>query len=192
MRASFVRQILLTYLPSIIGAIAAIISASAVFATFHGIRANQRHSERMQRQTFEQDDRNRKRDTLLKTGEELYQLLRKHTKSAPGDPQPRRLIDSGVLPQQAYSALLVAQVDEGKEEVAGWERIDTLIRIYHNDLLRIYSELLAGREGLNALILLPREQAAAVTPDEISKIQRRFHEAKLGLLHILEQRLRSL
>jgi hypothetical protein len=181
----------LTYLPSIIGAIAAIISASAVVATFHGIRVNQRHNERMQRERFEEDDRIRKRDTLLKTGEELYQLLQKHTKHAPGDLQPPRL-HVGAWPPEARSAIYLAREKENEDEAAAWERMETLVRIYHPDLLRIYSELLAGRSGLDHLVHLQSEEASDMGPEDIEKPRRQFREARLGLLHILEQRLRSL
>jgi hypothetical protein len=185
-----VKQILLTYLPSIVAAVATVISAIAIIATFIGIRDNQRHNERMQRLRFEEDDRIRKRDTLLKTGEELYQLLRKNTRNAPGTWTPPR-IPSGA-PAELKSAILLAEDKEAAESAAEWERMEAIVRIYHPDLLPIYSELLMGRGGLSQLLLLPPDQASAVTPDEISKLRRRFHEAKEGLLHILEQRLRSL
>jgi hypothetical protein len=183
-----VKQILLNYLPSIVAAIAAIISAIAIIAAFLGIRDNQRHNERMQLQQFEEDERVRKRDTLLKTGEELYQLLRKHTKHAPGSWTSEPIL----VKERFRSGISTDQENERKEaETAAWERIDTLIRIYHPDLLPIHSELLSGRIGLDHLLRSVPNLSAA-DPEQVSKLRRQFYEAKLGLLHILERRLRSL
>jgi hypothetical protein len=186
-----VKQILLTYLPSIIAAFAAVISAIAIVAAFVGIRDSQRHAERMQGRQFEEDDRLRKRDTLLKTGEELYQLIRKHTKRAPGDLQEYRP-QVGEWAPEARPAMFLAE-EKRKEDIStAWDRMETLVRLYHPDLLPIYSELLAGRRSLDPLDNPWWEHSHEMTSEDKSKYRRQFHEAKLGLLHILEQRLRTL
>jgi hypothetical protein len=121
------KSLVLIYLPSIISLTAIVL----------GIWYSSRHAEHMQRERFEQDDLGRKRDTLLKTGEELYQLLRMHAHPMPGrSRQGKADLRAGPLEEQ--SAQFLALEKEKEEHNAASERIHTLVRIYHLDLEPYY------------------------------------------------------
>jgi hypothetical protein len=162
------------------------ILGSAFIATLISIRGNRA----IQSRQFRENERVRLDENRRKASEELYQLLLKHTIDAPFA-SDRNKIYIDQFPEDSRGAALLARAKELEEKKAGWNRIETLIRLNFPNFEGTFEEMVSCVQEYRAVCAAGPE-VIQNSHGHLQEMRDRSLRARKSLLSSLEQEQRAL